>query len=271
MTPAEQFLANLPLIERIIRYTWVRHRLSSTDRDEFASYARLALIEDDYRPIRLFNGRSRLSTYLTTVIERFFLDFRIRQWGKWRPSSQARRLGPLAIQLERLLTRDHLSRDEAFEQLRSTLPDPPAREELEDLHARLPVRIPRQMVSDAVLTTVAVNDPHLEQDLMAADRALLWARALKALNAALAGLDPLDRTIIVLRYQSGLTVPRMATMLQLEVKALYRRIDRLHEQLRRVLEDGGVSPADVHELLREPDEPVRVAVRRGSGTPRPSH
>ncbi len=271
MTPAEQFLANLPLIERIIAFTARRHRLSSVDRDEFASYAKVELIDDDYRPLRLFNGHSKLSTYLTTVIERLFLDFRIRQWGKWRPSSQARRLGPLAIQLERLLTRDRLSRDEAFEQVRSTVPDPPSWSELEEVHARLPVRIPRQMVSEEVLATVAVIDPHLERDVFAADRAVLLTRALAALKAALDELDSTDRTIIVLRYQGGMTVPRIATMLHLEVKPLYRRIDRLHQRLRQTLEHAGVSAVDAHELLKEPHEPAPGVVRRGSGPSRPSH
>jgi RNA polymerase sigma factor (sigma-70 family) len=270
VTPAEQFLANLSLIERIIRYTSVRHRLSSTDRDEFASYARLALIDDDYRPLRLFNGRSRLSTYLTTVIERLFLDFRIRQWGKWRPSSQARRLGPLAIQLEQLLTRDRVTRDEAFEQLRAVHAEPPSREELEALYDLLPVRVPRKMVSDEALASVAVVDPNLEGDLTVSERTELRARAMGALRTALQQLDQEDRKIIILWHQ-GLTAPRLALMLHLETKPLYRRIERVHVQLRRALEAAGVSAADVHELLRGADEPPPTAVRRGSGPSRPSH
>ena len=43
------------------------------------------------------------------VIQRLFLDARIAKWGKWRPSVSARRLGGVAVLLERLLTRDGLS------------------------------------------------------------------------------------------------------------------------------------------------------------------
>jgi RNA polymerase sigma factor (sigma-70 family) len=271
VTPAEQFLANLALIERIIAYTSVRHRLSKTDRDEFASYARLELIEDDYRPLRLFNGRSKLSTYLTTVIARLYLDFRIRQWGKWRPSSEARRLGPLAIQLERLLTRDRLTREEAFEQLRSGLPDPPSWSEIEELCARLPLRVPRQMVSDEVLSTMAATDPPVERELLAAEGAARWTHALAALKRAIDQLDPIDQAIIRLRYQDGMTVPNIATMVHLEAKPLYRRLERLHEQLRLTLERAGVSAAEIHELLIGRDDPLPATVLRGSGPPRPSH
>jgi RNA polymerase sigma factor (sigma-70 family) len=270
VTPAEQFLANLSLIERVIAYTAARHRLSRPDRDEFASYARLKLIDDDYRILRQFGGRAKLTTYLTTVVERLFLDFRVSQWGKWRPSSEARRLGPLAIQLERLVTRDRLTRDEAFEQLQSALPEPPTRDELEDLYARLPVRLPKQMVSEDVLMNVPVAGSHPEEQLLTDARAVPWKRAITALKAAIAALDPAERTVIVLRYQGGLTVSRIATMLNLEAKPLYRRIERVNAQLRMALEAAGVSAEDVHELLQEPGDPAAERVR-GAGLSRPSH
>ena len=66
----------------------------------------LKLIDDDYQILRGFRERSSLRTYLSTVVERLFLDYRIRQWGKWRPSAQARRAGALAVRLEALLHRD---------------------------------------------------------------------------------------------------------------------------------------------------------------------
>ena len=210
-----------------------------------------------------------MSTYLTTVIKRLYLDFRVQQWGKWRPSSQARRLGPLAIQLEQLLTRDHLTRDEAFERLRAR-DEPPSREELEALCDMLPVRVPRKMVSEDALDSVAVVDPALEGDLTLSERAELRARAMAALAAALRQLEQQDREIIILWHQ-GLTAPRLAVMLHVEARPLYRRIERVHVQLRRALEAAGVSADDVHELLRGVDDPPPTSFRRGSGSSRPSH
>jgi hypothetical protein len=54
----------------------------------------LKLIENDYRILRSFEGLASLGTYLTTVIARLFLDFQIHEWGRWRPSAAATRLGP---------------------------------------------------------------------------------------------------------------------------------------------------------------------------------
>lgn len=86
------FLAHLDLIEGVIRWVSRRHRLSPGDADEFGAHARLRLIDRDYEILRRFEGRSSLRTYLTTVIQRTFLDWRIAQWGKWRPSAIAERL-----------------------------------------------------------------------------------------------------------------------------------------------------------------------------------
>ena len=46
---------------------------------------------------------------------RLLLDWRNSQYGKWRPSRQATRLGRHAITLERLMSRDSLSAAEAVE------------------------------------------------------------------------------------------------------------------------------------------------------------
>src|SRR6185503_1033291 len=100
------------------------------------------IFEDDYGIIRKFEGRSSFSTYLTTVILRLFHQWRVEQWGKWRPSAEAKRLGDKAITLERLITRDGFTFDEAVKVL--TVRDgglsPVA--ELEALYVRLPLRTP---------------------------------------------------------------------------------------------------------------------------------
>src|SRR6202008_4136539 len=92
-----------------------RHQLSADEADELGSSVRLKLVENDYEVLRKFEGRSQLRTYLTTVVKRHFLDDRNARWGKWRPSAQARRLGPVAVLLDQFLTRDRLPFEEAVQ------------------------------------------------------------------------------------------------------------------------------------------------------------
>src|SRR5262249_29160148 len=90
-------------------------RLSTDAAEDFCSWARLRLLEDDQRILRKFEGRSSLRTFLITVIERLFLDWRNAQWGKWRPTASARRHRPVGIELERLVIRDQYSVGEAIQ------------------------------------------------------------------------------------------------------------------------------------------------------------
>src|ERR1044071_2387248 len=113
VTAKQGFLASLATIASLIQIVARRHRLSAADAEEFASTVHLRLIEHDYAVIRKFRGGSSLRTYLTVVIARLCLDFRASSWGRWRPSQGARRLGPVAVALERLMVRDGLTFDEA--------------------------------------------------------------------------------------------------------------------------------------------------------------
>ena len=90
-------------------------------------------IEDDYRIFREFGERSTLRTYLTSVVQHLFLDYRNAQWGKWRPSTDAVRLGPVAIRLDVLMHRDRLSFEEACEQIVSESRGAVSRAELDRL------------------------------------------------------------------------------------------------------------------------------------------
>src|SRR5262249_40017559 len=85
---------------------------------DFRSDVRAHFYDRHCEALRRFEGRSSLATYVTVVIQRLFLDHRNRRWGRWRPSAEAKRLGPTAILLERLIIRDGSSADQALEVLR---------------------------------------------------------------------------------------------------------------------------------------------------------
>ena len=118
--PEELFLENLPLIEQIIGHCCRRSRLSPQEGEDFGGTVKLKLIEEDYAVFRLYRGDSAMGTYLSIVIGRLLLDYQNHIWTKWRASARARRLGPVAERLERLLGR------EGFRP-REGLPDSPGR------------------------------------------------------------------------------------------------------------------------------------------------
>jgi RNA polymerase sigma factor (sigma-70 family) len=250
--PEQVFLAQLPLIERVARHTCRRHHLSVQDAEEFESALKLKLIADDYGVIRKFQGRSSLSTFLTAVIQHFFLDYLDHLWGRWRPSAQARRLGPVAVELERMLTAEDLPLGEACELLRTNRRIGMSTEELEALAARLPARTGRHFASEDVLAGLASPTDHADDLIERSERDRLRSRIETALAHAMTELSGEDRLILRMNVQEGRTVAAIARALGREPKGLYRRLEQVRRDLRDALVRQGVRPADVDELLENP-------------------
>lgn len=248
------FVSELPEVDRVIAWVCARHHLNDTDRDDFSSQVKLKLIEDDYAVFRKFQGRSSMRTYLSVVIQRLYYDFRIKAWGKWRPSAAARRSGAAAVLIERLTSRDGRTLDEAYEIVTTNHRIQMTRAVFEALVARLPRRAPRVVESDAVLETYASAEPL--PDAAAGTRTLQThlTHVLNALRAAIGRFDAQDRLILRMRFEDGCSVPQIASVVRVDQKVLYRRLDQLVRNLRSRLEADGVNAAAVHEVLADTSE-----------------
>lgn len=237
-------------IESVLTYTRRAHRLSADDGDEFTSWARLRLLEDECAVLKKFRGLSTFKTFLVTVIQRLFLDWRIKEWGKWRPTADARRIGPVAIELERLVLRDHIEFDQAAETLISK-GTAASREECDRAWAGLPRRPARQRTGEQALD--AMPSPSIACDPIAVEEQVVTAgKARLALADAIPSLTPQEQLIIRLRFQDGVTVARIAQLMGEEQKPLYRRIDQILGRLRAALTGAGITAEEVRELLGNP-------------------
>jgi RNA polymerase sigma factor (sigma-70 family) len=263
VTSEEQFLAHLPLLDRVVAFVAHRYGLAEADREEFGSHVRLKCIEDDYRIFREFGERSTLRTYLTSVVQHLFLDYRNAQWGKWRPSTDAVRLGPVAIRLDVLMHRDRLSFDEACGQITSESRGAVSRDELDRLAEVLPARVPRRMVGEEAMDALAVDGAAVEAPIKVTETAATRRKAHISLTKALAGLPDDDRFLLRLRFERNLTIARIADETRQPQKPLYRRFERLYARLRLVLEADGVEAGQIGEMLDEPDGPREVVAVRG--------
>jgi len=253
----DPFSANLPAIQRAIAVVARRRRLSPEDAEDFAGAAMLRLLENDRAILRKFEGRSSLNTFLVTTITRLLLDYRITQWGKWRPSAEARRLGRVALLLEQVVSRDGWSLVEAAEMLRVNygVTAPPA--ELEALQARLPIRRPRRMVSECALDDVSAQVEPPDMTLLRPHA----ARTVKALGRTVAGLKVEERSLIQLRFSEGRSVADIARLQHVDQKALYRTFRSLLARLRCELERQGIVGGDVFDWLGLIDRPASAALR----------
>ncbi|TAK93085.1 sigma-70 family RNA polymerase sigma factor [Patescibacteria group bacterium] len=246
------FLSQLDVIERVISFVSARRHLPGVEADDFESHVKLKLIEDDYAVLRKFQGRSSLRTYLTVVIQRMFLDYRISAWGKWRPSAEAKRAGEVAVLLEQLMVRDRCGFDEACELLETNHQVTVPRKELEAIAGRLPSRVRRRFESEEALAHVASAQPPIDDVIAERERAATAERVTAVLTSAMAGLDAQDRLVLALRFDDGRTIVEIAGMLRLDQKGLYRRLERLLKGLRSALQAEGIDSPAVMEMLESP-------------------
>ena len=216
------------MVERAIAFVCSRNHLSQSDADDFSSYVTLRMVEDDYAVFSSFQRRASLRTYLTVVIQRMLLDYRVRAWGRWRPSAEAKRCGPLAIRLEELLVRDGCRLEEAYEMLKTNHGLTVTRDELERLAAAPAVA---HAAALRVGRRAGGRGRGGSGGRRAGDGKRIVRKRRRACRACcrevMAGLEQQDRLILVLKFEDGRTVADIAATLRLEQKALYRHEEKL--------------------------------------------
>lgn len=248
MTSEDLFRQHLPLIDRVLASVCRRNGFPPDESEEFASWAKLRLVDDDFAVFRKFQGRSSLSTYLTTVIANLFRDYRIHLWGKWRPSAEAKRIGTAAVQLETLISRDGRTVAEAIAHLRTSLRVEQSAADLERLAAQLPSRSKRRFEGEEALAELPAADS-TDSGIREAELRATQARAEAALAKALRSLPARERLVLKLRFADSLPIVDIAAMLGEPARPLYTKIERALIAIRRSLESDGLQAARVTDLV----------------------
>jgi RNA polymerase sigma factor (sigma-70 family) len=240
--PESRFLEHLGWINRVAAMTCSQQGVWGPEAEDFAASIRLKLIEDDYAIIRKHRGEASLRTYLATVVQRQFHDYLREKRGRWRPSAAARRLGPPAPDLEALVYRDGLRLDQAGDRLRgsgrTTLSDRELRELLKGLPAREPMR-PKEVPTDAVLDDQEA-DEHADDRVTDAEEQARLRQRKGAVDRAMAQLPAEDQMIVRMHFVEGRSLADVARALLLEQKPLYRRVNKLRDRLRTLVEREGI-------------------------------
>ena len=246
-----EFLALLPWLDRVVAFTARRHRLSPEDAEDFGSRVKVKLIDDNYAVLRKFQGRCKVQTYLTTVVQREAIEFQRTKSGRWHASVEAESGGEVLQLLEKYLVRDRLPSSEAYALLRIKHGVTLSAQELDHLTAQLPVRFARTFESAEVLATIPAAGGSPDQALAEKEREEALERFRDGLARFKSGLAEQDALILAYRYEDGRKVVDIARMLRLDAKPLFRRLERLVDALRRHLEREGVSRELISLVLED--------------------
>lgn len=251
MLSAEQLLLdNIGTIQRIATLVARRAHFPPDDVADFTSVVMLRLIQDDYRVLRQFVGRSSFVTYIGSVIARMMLDERERRFGKWRASAEASKLGHVACTLERLTTRDGVPVHEAISMLSGAPNAAATREHLEQIYAQLPPRPQHKLrFSTALDANAHVARGTAEDDVLLAEARRSARTISQELRIFLASLADEDRLILLMRFEDACSVPAIARALGVDAKNLYKRLARLLSSTRQHLQANGIDARDIDLAL----------------------
>ena len=248
----QRFLEALPVIDDVAAQVCRRHRLSYNEADDFKAEVRVHFFDRNYEVLRKFEGRCALATYVNVVAQRLFFDWRNKNWGRWRPSTEARRLGPTAVLIERYVIRDGWTIDQTIEALRAnhqTELDDTLRAFCDTLSSRRPSR---RLVAEEDAAEIANPGPGADANVVKAERDFLAKRVQAALERARQGLPPMQQLLVKMRFEDGVAISDIARALHLEQRPLYRTIERVMQSLRAAMEAEGISRADIEALLDAP-------------------
>ncbi|MEO8378244.1 MAG: sigma-70 family RNA polymerase sigma factor [Acidobacteriota bacterium] len=250
-------------MDRLSRFFCRESRMSEQDVDDFIASVRLHFLDRDFAVLRSFEERCSLSTFLSMVIQRQLFDYRSREWGRFRTSAAAQRLGPVGVRLETLLRRDRKSLPEAVTVLQRE-GHRITRDEADSLAEKLPERRPRLVqieIEEALPRELAVGSDAIELEAEAHQRQAVSRTVTAVMRAALAELPAEDLTILRMHYAAGMPVAAISRSLGLEQRPTYRRINRLCQGLRAKLADAGLSEVSVEALLGRPDVDLDFGLR----------
>jgi RNA polymerase sigma factor (sigma-70 family) len=222
--------------------------LPPQEAEDLRSWALLKLVENDYRILASWEGRSSFPTFLAVVLVNLTRDYRTHLWGKWRPSSAARQHGPEAMLLERLWVRDNLPLEEAINTMQTVHGVSLSRAELERMAASPPQRMERRRVSEEELLLFPV-DGRVDSRIEEGELSHIEGQVRELLAPLLQSLPDPDRLLLKLHYWEGLSIAAISHLLDRPQRELYVARDKCLKKLLRSLEGAGLRAAQVRRLL----------------------
>ena len=259
--PRQLYVEHLDDINRIAESLCRRNGIRGADAEDFTSDVRLKLLQDDHAVLRKYRGTCSFKTFLTVVIANMFRDYRIKMWGKWRSSAEAKRRGEVAVLLEAAVYRDGQSFDEACNTLGRNGRVQVDRAAFRKILNELPHRIPRR-VDDGVRVDDIPSQSGADNGVLDRERAEHMQAAKVALDRAVAELDSEDRVIIRMHFFEGLSIADVARGLGIDQKPLYPRLRKLLERLSTRLRGDGIGPEYLEWLNSSPaDQEIGTGVR----------
>lgn len=110
----EEILASSDILEKI-EAVCKRHFSAENDRNECYIFVLDSLRAENFKRLRAFKGKSKLSTYLHSLVNSLVIDFRRKRYGRRRIPTAVLKLGKWAEAVYRRVCWQRFSFDDAYD------------------------------------------------------------------------------------------------------------------------------------------------------------
>ncbi len=217
-----------------------------------------------FKILRQFNGKSKITTYMTTVISRTFVDQLRSKIGRNRDRERAEKLGPLGKQIYQLRHVEKLEREQVIRRIQEDIDQTAKAAEIDSMIDRIDAALKTKNLSTAVTTgspikagmklpddKIVVPDPGKgpEETLLLSEKKVKHRQAISHL---LDQLSTEERFVLKNRFYQDdlplkLRIEAISRALNMEKRNVYKKIDRLLKKCKKMLMEQGL---DINELIK---------------------
>lgn len=254
MTDSAKFFEdNLKHIEAATNAVCARRGIFSDDAEEFSSHVKLKLIENDYRIISSFEGKSSLRTYLHTVINRLFIDLKRHEQKRWRASEGAKRMGEIAVKLEELICKQSYPFEEAYTILctNNNMTTPINRDEAYEIALKLRERtpVPHNKNDEEALSRTPSDGIHPDEAILKKEFSKTKTALEEVVSEIESDITPEDRLMLKMKFKDNFKVSEIARGLSLERVKVDRRIKSILTDFKKEILKRGFNINDVMDAI----------------------
>jgi RNA polymerase sigma factor (sigma-70 family) len=246
MINPEKILASGDILDKIDAIC-KRNFSAENDRNECYIFVLDGLKADDFKRLRAFKGKSKVSTYLHSLVNSLVIDFRRKRYGRRRIPAAVVKLGKWAEAVYRLVCWQKFTFDDAYDFLQiDGLYEDSYEKFLQDIG---PIQNApcRQNPSFKSIDAPNSNPSRKLEDTANPLESLLKKldgemriRAVKIIRETTSGMSESDQMLIRLVYGSEHSLRVVANIINLSTSAARRRLKRLLTKYRENLLAGGI-------------------------------
>lgn len=242
------FNDNIETIYSTINFFCRNKQIIGEDKKDFSSQILIKVIDNDYKVLRSYNKKSKLTTYLLTVISNYYIDLKRKEIKRWRPSKKSKNKGPIAVKLDELINKKNYTLEEAHDTLTINHNYNVTLDELSKIASEFK-NSTRQIrkVSDTHLTTLTDNNPHTEEAIIKTEDQKTVNDMIRVSVKIRENLPGEAKLILKMRFFDDYSISQIGRMLNIKRHA----VDKILKDSLKEIKDSLIKEdADFNEITK---------------------